>query len=65
MDYFGICPICGATYTAPPALSREDGKTNICPDCGIREALTVIGVPTEEQEKILALIHEHTTKNKA
>ena len=48
-----VCPICGETYNAPPALSRTDGKTLICPDCGIREALTSIGVAPEEQEKIL------------
>ena len=64
MDYFGICPICGATFTAPPALSRKDGKTNICPDCGIREALTTIGVPAEKQKEILAIIHEHSSKHK-
>lgn len=62
MDYFGICPICGATFTSPPALSREDGKTNICPDCGIREALTAIGIDPKEQEKILEIIHQHTKK---
>lgn len=33
------CPKCNAVYTAPPAISREDGRTFICPDCGTREAL--------------------------
>ena len=56
------CPLCGTTYTAPSALSRTDGKTLICPDCGIREALTSIGVGPEEQEKILDTIHQHTEK---
>lgn len=56
------CPLCGATYQAPPALSRADGKTLICPDCGIREALSSIGVDPEEQEKILDTIHQHTQK---
>lgn len=55
------CPLCGTTYTAPSALSRTDGKTLICPDCGIREALTSIGVGPEEQEKILDIIHSHIT----
>lgn len=54
------CPLCGKTYIAPPALSRADGRTLICPDCGIREALTSIGVEPDEQEKILATIHQHT-----
>lgn len=34
-----ICPKCGREYTEYPALSREDNKTEICPDCGTREAL--------------------------
>ena len=44
-----ICPICGQIYHEPPALSRADGKTQICPDCGTREALQSIGVGNEEQ----------------
>lgn len=32
------CPKCGYTYTEHPALSREDNKTEICPDCGVQEA---------------------------
>ena len=39
-----ICPRCGERYAAPPALSRTDGTTLICPDCGTREALESIGV---------------------
>lgn len=52
-----ICPRCGKTYHEPPALSRVDGKTQICPDCGTREALDSIGVDAEEQEQILNAIH--------
>ena len=55
-----VCPICGEEYNTPPALSRADGKTLICPDCGIREALSSIGVEPDEHEKILDTIHEHT-----
>lgn len=33
------CPKCGNAYTEAPALSREDGKTAICPDCGQKEAI--------------------------
>lgn len=54
-----ICPYCGKAYTARPALSRKDGKTLICPDCGIREALTGLGIDFEEQEKILEAIHRN------
>ena len=54
------CPFCGRIYTAPSALSRSDGETVICPDCGTREALESIGVEVEEQEKIPDTIHQHT-----
>ena len=53
----GICPKCGQPYKGRPALSRYDGKTLICPDCGVREALESIGVDINEQEEILAAIH--------
>ena len=53
----GICPKCGQSYKGRPALSREDNKTLICPDCGTREALESIGVDVNEQEAILATIH--------
>ena len=53
----GICPKCGQSYKGRPALSRNDEKTLICPDCGVREALESIGVGTAEQEEILAVIH--------
>jgi uncharacterized Zn finger protein (UPF0148 family) len=52
-----ICPRCGARYGRQPALSRTDGITLICPDCGTREALESIGVGIEEQEQILEAIH--------
>ena len=54
-----ICPLCGQSYTEPPALSRTDNETPICPDCGTRQALQSIGVSAEEQEKILSIIHQH------
>ena len=34
-----ICPTCGREYTDYPALSRRDNTTEICPDCGVDEAL--------------------------
>lgn len=33
------CPICHKDYKDYPALSRRDNKTEICPDCGMVEAL--------------------------
>ena len=52
-----VCPLCGKAYAEPPALSRIDNETPICPDCGTRQALDSIGVSEEEQEKILEVIH--------
>ena len=34
-----LCPRCGNVYSEAPALSRVDGKTDICPGCGTAEAL--------------------------
>ena len=55
-----ICPRCGASYGRAPALSRTDGRTLICPDCGTREALASMGVSREEQEEIIKTIHRST-----
>lgn len=52
-----VCPRCGQTYHGRPAVSRADGKTQICSDCGTREALESIGVDGDEQEQILEAIH--------
>lgn len=52
-----VCPLCGKTYAEPPALSRADNETLICPDCGTRQALESIGISVEEQDKILSIIH--------
>lgn len=52
-----ICTECGKQYSAPPALSRKDSKSLLCPDCGTREALESIGVCRDEQDKILDAIH--------
>lgn len=37
-----VCPRCKRPYTGRPALSRMDNKTDICPDCGIRETIESI-----------------------
>lgn len=56
------CPRCKKEYSEFPALSRVDNKTDICSDCGVREAMAdYLGIPlskvTEpvkeyEQEKV-------------
>ena len=48
-----ICPRCGASYVRTPALSRADGRTLICPDCGTREALESIGVGQRNRNRSL------------
>ena len=57
-----VCPLCGAAYTDPPALSRTDNETLICPDCGTRQALESIGVERDEQDRILTIIHRQQAK---
>lgn len=52
-----ICPKCGKEYTGAPALSRLDNTTLICPECGTREALESIGLPGEEIEEIVRVLH--------
>lgn len=34
-----ICPKCGKCYDEHPALSRKDNRTEICPMCGMQEAI--------------------------
>ena len=36
------CPKCKKEFTEYPALSREDNETEICPECGVREAIDAI-----------------------
>ena len=33
-----ICPKCKKTYSDFPAVSRIDNETEICPECGRKEA---------------------------
>lgn len=36
---YKMCPRCGRPYSGYPAISRYDDKTEICPDCGVEEAM--------------------------
>ena len=56
-----VCPLCGKTYTAPPALSRKDNKTEICPICGTREALEAAPLTDAQRAEILQTV-ERTDK---
>lgn len=39
-----ICPKCNKEFQERPALSRADNKTDICPTCGLKEALDAAGL---------------------
>ena len=39
VEILRTCPKCGKEYQEYPALSRIDNKTEICPECGMKEAL--------------------------
>lgn len=56
-----VCPVCGKEYKGYPAISRTDNKTEICPDCGTRQALAAVGMEQSEQDKIIAEIHKATS----
>ena len=45
------CPKCKKEFTEYPALSREDNETEICPECGVKEALTIFLNQTQRHEK--------------
>lgn len=64
MEQTKVCPKCGKTYTARPAVSRFDNHTEICPLCGTREALDIAGVEESEKAKIIAAVADYENKNK-
>ena len=45
------CPRCNREYVAPPAISREDNKTEICPNCGILESLDAFSEHIEKEKR--------------
>jgi predicted RNA-binding Zn-ribbon protein involved in translation (DUF1610 family) len=34
-----VCPKCQEVFDEYPAISRRDNKTEICPRCGVEEAM--------------------------
>lgn len=52
-----ICPRCKGILGKRPALSRRDGKTDICSQCGLLEAL-------EDVEKLTKTRKENKNANK-
>ena len=52
-----MCPKCNKEYASPPALSRADNRTEICPTCGAREAIEAAGLDgTEDAKEMLGFI---------
>lgn len=56
------CPKCRRYYHSYPALSRIDNRTYICPECRVREALSLFGLSAQEQEEILIDLRKETFK---
>lgn len=46
-----ICPKCGRKYDEMPAISRDDNVTEICPECGMMEALNVFFKNNKEDKQ--------------
>ena len=59
-----VCPICKREYAEYPALSRRDNRTEICPDCGIAEALEAFGLTKPEAMEKVIEIKEAMKKSK-
>lgn len=57
-SWIPVCPRCGNEYSDPPALSRVDNNTSICPDCGMREALEAAHFSPDRIEAIIAAAKE-------
>lgn len=49
-----MCPRCLKTYNDVPALSRVDNLTQVCPNCGMLEALLAMQIPPSSPEFIPA-----------
>lgn len=43
------CPKCHKDFVDIPALSREDNETEICPECGVREAVEAFAKAIEDK----------------
>lgn len=57
-----VCPVCKREYEEYPALSRKDNRTEICPDCGMAEALESFGLSKLEAMEKVVRIKEATKK---
>ena len=53
------CPKCNKDYNERPALSRIDNKTEICPTCGMKEAIQSIPKTAEERATLAEYIDRY------
>ena len=51
MEKVFICPKCNKIVEGYPAISRKDNKTEICPICGLIEALDAFKNNKNNKEK--------------
>lgn len=59
-----FCPRCGKFYKDYPAISRYDNETEICPDCGVDEAMIQytggkLESPTAFKDNFKASVEKH------
>ena len=57
------CPLCGRDYRGRPAVSRTDGRTEICQLCGTKQSLEALGISREESEQIIAIVAKYNSWN--
>lgn len=50
------CPNCGQEYDGVPAISRKDNETEICPVCGMKEALAAAGKSVKKHDEKTKLV---------
>lgn len=53
-----VCPICHKIYSGYPSISRRDNKTEICPICGSKEAMTDAGFKEGDEiwDKVIEVV---------
>jgi len=56
------CPLCGSYYMGMGALSRRDNKTDICPQCGMNEAIEDMRKHKEVNKKSVDAIKNEICK---
>ena len=62
---YRMCPRCGRPFSGYPAISRYDNETEICPDCGVEEAMVnYTGGTLEAPDKYKDEARKYNEENK-